>query len=240
LPAHKYRRLHLNLPGQPEGAAYQPESAMGAVDRGVKLRAPERGTAYEAFVDMSGGSSDDAVLAIAHRDGEDRAVLDRILNQGPRPPFDPMLAVDRFVLVLREYGCHRLTGDRYAGETFKAAFEKQNITYDVAAQTRSELYEALEPALNGGRVVLLDDGPLEQQLLALVWRGGKIDHPAGEHDDWANAAAGALVQAIGDDAMDPALVGQLLDVGSQDEDRAYGMTDHDPSYSKRHPWREKF
>jgi hypothetical protein len=23
-----------------------------------------------------------------------------------------------------------------------------------------------------------------------VWRGGKIDHPAGEHDDYANAAAG--------------------------------------------------
>ena len=33
---------------------------------------------------------------------------------------------------------------------------------------------------------------LEQQLLGLVWRGGKIDHPPGEHDDLANAVAGVL------------------------------------------------
>ena len=25
LPAHKFRRLHLNLPGLPEGSAFQPE-----------------------------------------------------------------------------------------------------------------------------------------------------------------------------------------------------------------------
>ena len=37
---------------------------------------------------------------------------------------------------------------------------------------------------------LLDVPLLEQQLLGLVWRGNKIDHPGGEHDDWANAAAG--------------------------------------------------
>ena len=41
-------------------------------------------------------------------------------------------------------------------------------------------------------VILLDVPLVEQQLLGLVWRGGKIDHPGGEHDDWANAAAGAL------------------------------------------------
>ena len=33
---------------------------------------------------------------------------------------------------------------------------------------------------------------LEQQLLGLVWRGSKIDHPGGEHDDYANAAAGVV------------------------------------------------
>jgi hypothetical protein len=47
--------------------------------------------------------------------------------------------------------------------------------------------------LNGRRIVLLDVPQLEQQWLGLVWRGGKIDHQAGEHDDWPNAAAGALL-----------------------------------------------
>ena len=42
---------------------------------------------------------------------------------------------------------------------------------------------------------MLDVPLLEQQLLGLVWRGGKIDHPNGEHDDWANAACGALLAA---------------------------------------------
>ena len=36
---------------------------------------------------------------------------------------------------------------------------------------------------------------LEQQLLGLTWRGRKIDHSPGEHDDWANAAVGALLLA---------------------------------------------
>jgi hypothetical protein len=56
------------------------------------------------------------------------------------------------------------------------------------------LYEAFEPALNARAVVLLDVPVLEQQLLGLVWRGGKIDHPGGEHDDWANACVGVAVR----------------------------------------------
>jgi hypothetical protein len=42
---------------------------------------------------------------------------------------------------------------------------------------------------------LLDTPKLESQLLGLVWRGGKIDHQTGDHDDWANAAAGTVYLA---------------------------------------------
>jgi hypothetical protein len=65
LPAHKYRRLHLNLPGLPEGSAFTAEKVMEAIERGVKLRPPQPGVEYVGFCDMSGGSNDDAVLAIA-------------------------------------------------------------------------------------------------------------------------------------------------------------------------------
>ena len=110
LPAHKYRRLHLNLPGLPEGSAYQPEPVMNAIARGVSVRLPEPGIIYTAFVDMSGGSSDDAVLAIGHVDADGRAVLDRLVDQGARPPFDPRQAVERFVTVLSEYHCASVLG----------------------------------------------------------------------------------------------------------------------------------
>jgi hypothetical protein len=195
LPVHKFRRLHLNLPGMPEGAAFQAEPVMDSVERGVTRRPPEPGVHYIAGIDMSGGSNDDAVCAIAHLDADGRAVLDCIVNQGPPPPFDPRAAVDRFVPALRQYGVTHVIGDKYAGETFKYDFERHGITYDAAATPKTKVYEALEPQLNGRAVVLLDAPLLEQQLLGLIWCGGKIDHPAGEHDDWANSAAIALVVA---------------------------------------------
>jgi hypothetical protein len=196
LPAHKYRRLHLNLPGLPEGSAYTAEMVMNAIDRGVKVRPAENGVTYCGFVDMSGGSSDDAVLAIAHKDAEGSAILDRLMDQGQRPPFDPRRAVERFATILKEYRIASVTGDRYAGETFRQDFQDKGITYRVSDKTKSELYEALEPKLNGSGVVLLDHLSLESQLLSLLWRGGKIDHPSGEHDDFANAAAGAVHSAL--------------------------------------------
>jgi hypothetical protein len=201
LPAHKFRRLHLNLPGLPEGSAFQPDPVMNAVVRGLVARLTERHLEYRAFVDMSGGSSDDAVLAIAHLEGE-RAVLDRIEDQGPRPPFDPRLAVERFVDILREFGLSTVTGDRYAGETFRMDFARHGVDYALATQPRSKLYEATQPWLNGGRVLLLDVPTLEQQFLSLVWRGGKIDHPVGEHDDYANAVAGVVYELLGDAMTD--------------------------------------
>lgn len=195
LPAHKYRRLHLNLPGLPEGSAFTAEKVMEAVERAVKVRSPQAGIEYVAFVDMSGGSNDDAVLCIAHREGDPesgRAILDRVVDQGQRPPFDPRLAVQRFAAVLKDYGIFSVTGDKYAGETFIQDFERHDIGYQVSELTKSQLYEAMEPRLNSGAVVLLDEPKMESQLLGLVWRGGKIDHAGGEHDDYANASAGAI------------------------------------------------
>lgn len=192
LPAHKYRRLHLNLPGLPEGSAFTAEMIMDSVERGVSSRPPGEGIEYFAFVDMSGGSSDDATLAIGHKDTDGCAVVDRVMNQGPQPPFDPRLAVVRFVDVLRSYGVNRVVGDRYAGETFRVDFRGLGVDYIVCSASTSANYESLEPRLNGGAVVLPDVPVLEQQLLGLIWRGGKIQHPGGEHDDFAAAVAGVV------------------------------------------------
>jgi hypothetical protein len=220
LPSHKFRRLHLNLPGLPEGSAFQPEPIMDAITRGVRMRRPERSVSYGAFVDMSGGSSDDAVLAIGHCNADKRVVLDLVQDQGAAVPFNPNKAVERFVRTLKEYGVARVIGDRYAGETFRAQFADAGITYAVATAPKSQLYEGLEPLLNSGAVILLDVPILEQQLLGLVWRGGRIDHQPGEHDDYANGVAGvARLLSSGKTDAQAAFTRMVLSIGN-DEPRA--------------------
>ena len=47
-----------------------------------------------------------------------------------------------------------MTGDNYAGETFKADFEAAGISYRASPLSKTELYEAFEPALNAGEIEL--------------------------------------------------------------------------------------
>lgn len=193
LPTHKYRRLHLNMPGSPDGAAFDADTVMESIVTGRKQLPPDPACQYYGFVDMSGGSVDDAVLGIAHGE-EGRIILDALVAQTGAPPFNPRLAVRKFADLLREYGLHRVTGDAFAGETFRKDFQDEGIFYDVSALSRTQLYEAFEPKLNAGLLELLDAPKLQEQLLTLVVKGsGRIDHQSGDHDDWANAAAGAIV-----------------------------------------------
>ena len=90
-----------------------------------------------------------------------------------------------------------MTGDAFGGETFRQDFSEHWVGYTVSALTKSAIYEAIEPMLNANEIEFLDVPKLQEQLLGLVWRGSKIDHMAGEHDDFANAAAGALSLAQG-------------------------------------------
>jgi hypothetical protein len=194
LPSWHWRRLYLNLPGQGADSAYDASVVERAVVTGRKVLPPEHGERYTAFVDMSGGGADDSTLAIAH-EVKGRAVLDCLIDQGPRTgqTFSPEGAVKRFVDVLRVYRCSGVTGDRYAGHWPREQFRKLGMEYTVADQTRSEIYASLEPLLNAGTVELLDSPKLLQQLIGLIRKGARIDHASGEHDDHANAAAGALV-----------------------------------------------
>src|SRR5690348_4420126 len=119
---------------------------------------------YVAAVDMSGGSSDDAVLAIAHHDQESkRAVLDALVSQTGSAPFNPRDAVRKFAGELRADGVSKVTGDAYGGQTFRADFLTHSISYEVCVHTKHTLYEALEPRLNAGEVELLDHGSLQEQ-----------------------------------------------------------------------------
>lgn len=202
LPSHKFRRLHLNLPGAPNGAFFDQAKVLAAIVAGRKTLPPQEGYHYQAFVDMSGGSSDDAVVAIGHKENG-RAVLDLVMKQAGEPPFNPRLAVKRFATALKSYGIASVTGDNYAGMTFKSDFEGEGVAYHSCSRPKTDLYEALEPAINAGEVELLDEPKLQEQLITLVVRGAHVDHQPGNHDDLANAVAG-VVWKIKDDGMQDA------------------------------------
>jgi Phage Terminase len=194
LPTWHWRRLYLNLPGQGADSAYDAAAIEACVVKGRRSLPPQPGVNYVGFVDMSGGGSDDSTLAIAHGDEQGLAVLDLVMDQGPRTSgtFSPAQAVSRFVEVLKLYRCHSVTGDNFAKNWPRDEFAKFGVHYEAADRNRSELYATLEPRINAGTVELLDSDKLIAQLISLVRRGIKINHQNGEHDDWANVAAGVL------------------------------------------------
>ena len=199
LPSWIFRRLCQNLPGQPDGAAFDAGKVEEAVIVGRTVLPPQPGAQYVAFCDLSGGGADDATLAIAHFH-EGQAILDCLLDQGPRTDgtFSPDDAVKLFAEVLKQYGCARVTGDRYAAQWPIQAFQKHDIIYHQADQNRSQIYSAFEPLLNSGQIELLDHPKLFPQLIGLMRKGEKIDHVSTDHDDHSNAAAGALVLVLRD------------------------------------------
>ena len=166
---------------------------------------PMAGVRYHGFVDPSGGSADSMTLAIAHAEGE-QAVLDAVREV--KPPFSPDSAVQDFAELLKSYGLTSVTGDRYGGEWPRERFKIAGITYEPSEKAKSEIYGALLPLLNSGRVELLDISRLANQLSGLerrTARGGRdtIDHAPGQHDDLVNAAAGALALVVGTKRFNP-------------------------------------
>ena len=220
LPTWHWRRLYLNLAGQGADSAYDAAAVEACIVKGRRSLPPQPGIRYFCFVDMSGGGADDSVLAVSHANEQSTLVLDLVVDQGPRTggTFSPEGAVKRFADVCRLYRCHTVQGDRFAGFWPREAFGKHGIFYDVADMTRSELYANLEPRMNAKTVELLDEPKLIAQLVSLIRRGTKIDHPASEHDDWSNAAAGALLLADAQEHMQCRMVPLLECAGSGEPD----------------------
>jgi hypothetical protein len=200
LPTVRFRRLHLNLPGYPDGGAFDAVKLDAAVEGGTRVRPPQPEVKYVAYVDMSGGSSDAAVLAVGHREGT-RRVVDGIWDQGVRPPFNPKEAIPRFARILQAYRIGAVMGDTFGKEMlgFDAGFAACGIAYRPSPFSASELYELMEVPLNAGELSLPDDPETLEQFAGLQRRGLKITHRAGEHDDRANAVAG-LAWLLGRDA----------------------------------------
>lgn len=175
-----------------------PEAIDACVADGVRERAWENGKRYHSFVDAASGSGKDAfTVAIAHLD-RDRAVLDVV--RAWRPPFNPTGVIAEAAELLKRYGLHQTSGDRYAPGFVAEGFRANDIRYEPSERDRSQIYLELLPLVNAGRALLLDDPELLRELRGLERRRGpsgrdRVDHRPGQHDDRSNSASGALVLA---------------------------------------------
>ncbi|MGB3445201.1 MAG: hypothetical protein WBA48_00705 [Xanthobacteraceae bacterium] len=174
------------------------EAVRACIVENVRERPPLRQHRYVGFCDPSGGSADSMTMAIAHKEGN-TAILDLIREV--KPPFSPEAVVAEFADVLKSYRLSTVTGDRYAGEWVREHFRNRGIFYQHSERAKSALYLDMLPLINSHGVDLLDSERLVRQLVSLERRVGRstgrdiIDHPPGQHDDVANAVAGAVTLA---------------------------------------------
>lgn len=154
------------------------------------------GVEYTAFADPAGGGADEFTLAIGHREG-DAVVTDLVRGLHG----SPAEIAREYATVIKSYGIHRVTGDRYAGRWPRDEFGKHGVDYEVSELDRNGLYLELLAALNSGRVELPNCKKMARQMAGLERRTGRsgrdmIDHAPGGHDDRANAVAGMVAVAL--------------------------------------------
>ncbi len=183
-----------------------------AVDRNVTVRPPVSNVRYVGFADASSGTGSDSFGAVvAHRQG-DYVIVD--LVHEIRPPFNPQSAVSEVSSIFSSYGIKQIIGDRWAPGFVSDAFQANGITYKYSERDRSQIYLEALPVLVSGRVRLLDNARLINQLATLERRTSpsgrdRVDHPGGStsHDDVANAACGAIVACGG--TSEPGFIGYM-------------------------------
>jgi hypothetical protein len=174
------------------------ETVEACVERGVTVRPPKAGVSYVGFADAASGTGKDSfAIGIAHRENEE-IVLD--VAHEIKPPFNPQAAIAESAALFKNYRVFRVCGDKYAAGFVVEGFQRNGITYNYSERDRSQIYLEALPTLTSGRAKLLDNKRMVAQFAQLERRtssSGKdrIDHPDNQHDDMANAVAGALVEA---------------------------------------------
>jgi hypothetical protein len=176
----------------------------GATDYQIFERPPmPRPTSYVAFVDAAGGTGGDSfALAIAHKGAP--CEIDVLREAKPR--FVPAQVIASWVPLLKAYRITEVEGDKFAGGFHSSEWQAHGIAFRASQRTTSENYLSALPVLLAGRVRLVDNATLRQQLSSLERRVGagdreSVSHPAyaSAHDDCATSVCGVIAAlTVGD------------------------------------------
>jgi len=161
---------------------------------------------YSGFADPSGGGGDSFALSIGHR--ENGKVVQDVLRARKGAPYP---IIKEYVELLKKYGVHEVTGDKYAGAWVSEAFRNEGITYNPSVLNKSEIYIEALPYINSQAVEFLDSRELLRELRLLERRRGSsgkdtVDHPKSigggvPHDDLANVSCGLIALAFKETSM---------------------------------------
>ena len=162
---------------------------------GLKVREPQPGITYVAFVDAAAGGADSYCAAIGHIDARGVVHIDNLIEYPPGS--SPDAATAGIVEILRTYRVDGVTGDNYAKLWTQEAYTTRGVRYDRCNEVRSDVYLASAASFLSGNVRLLDHPRAIGQLANLerrTQRGGKetVGHSLGMHDDLANCIAGIV------------------------------------------------
>jgi hypothetical protein len=168
-----------------------------AIEHGRPLELPPQPVGYyKAFADASGGGArgDAYSIAIGHKEG---ALFVVDLVRAVPGPFDPFAVTKEFAELCQQYRVTTVTGDRWGKEWVQLAWRGTGIAYVQSALAKSDIYLECIPLFSRGLVRLPDHPKLLRELRLLHLQrhsGGRqsVDHPKGEHDDFANACCGVL------------------------------------------------
>jgi hypothetical protein len=186
-----------------------------AIQSGQHELPPQSSVRYVAACDASGGGPDAFTLAIVHAEGQgaSRRIVHDVMRGWGKPrdgQTDLEGAVQKIAELVRGYAVSTIIGDRYARGWVREAFKRHGLAYEDATVRgpdgapvyldRSSAYAEIEPLFAVGLIAVLDHPTLQRELRNLERRpsqGGKdkIDHPHGQHDDYANALALAAAKA---------------------------------------------
>jgi hypothetical protein len=178
---------------------FVPEDAVtAATDFGTFERAPLPNVTYYCHCDAAGGTGTDSLaLAISHSDTS--YTVDAVREFKPR--FTPASAIAELAVLLKSYRVTKVFGDRYAIGFHSREWQSHGIEFEACENTTSENYLTMLPLLLAGRVKLVDNVTLRNQLTSLERRPGdgareQVSHPPNGHDDVVCATAGAIVAAM--------------------------------------------
>jgi hypothetical protein len=199
--ASEYGSLECGLKFRNDVSSFLTRDAIEAVvERGCYELPYDSRHRYVGFLDAAGGSGQDSFCwAIAHHESG-VAVLDFLREA--KPPFSPQAIVERAAGDFRSYRLTKVKADKWGSAFVTESFAKQpgGPMCEQNAAPKSDIYNEFLPLANSGKVRLLDNARLIAQLISLecrTARGGRttIDAPPKLHEDNANAACGALVEA---------------------------------------------
>jgi hypothetical protein len=200
----KYRREYLAQFTDSISSWIPSEILNPCIARGRRQLPRQHGLNYVAAIDPASRGHNFA-LVILHQVPDGTVVVDlvRIWTGSAKVPLPFEGVLNEIKSILESYGINSAVGDQFNCDAIQQYLQRIGITYNVnvfGPQTRAQLFSGLKHLMVQGKIEILDDKALLQQLRNLTEERserGQIDiRPSSGKDDQAVALALAASEVV--------------------------------------------